>query len=154
MYPHYRAWYSVIATANFFLLAWLHIRLPSDALFEPVWGLRLAALICGTAGAIVLLFAAKQYGLQFFFVEERESEELITKGLNAHVRHPLYFGVLLLTVFLFLYSPSGKNAAFGAVTLIYLVLGTLHEEQRLTAKFGDAYTAYKSRVKMLIPYVF
>lgn len=154
MYPHYRAWYSVIAAANFILLAWLHIRLPSEMLFEPVWGVRVAAWVCGIAGAAVLLASVRQYGATFFFIEDRNTDALITSGLNAHVRHPLYFGVLLLTFFLFLHTPSGKNAAFGTVTLIYLVLGTLHEEQRLEARYGEAYTRYKARVKMLIPYVF
>lgn len=154
MYPHYRAWYSVIAAANFILLAWLHIRLPSEMLFEPVWGVRLAAWMCGMAGVAVLFLSVRQYGASFFFIEDRNKDTLITSGLNSYVRHPLYFGVLLLTAFLVLLAPSEKNATFAVITAVYIVLGSLHEEHRLIARFGDAYRDYRKRVKMLIPYVF
>lgn len=158
VYPHYRAMYSVIATVNFVLLGALHFKASSPDLFQTGPVLQTLGLVFGFSGAVVLAAAVKQYGASFFVVSEEFSEkdepELITEGLNAYVRHPLYFGVLLLTAFLVLCAPSEKNVAFAVITAVYIVLGSLHEEHRLIARFGDAYRNYRKRVKMLIPYVF
>jgi len=158
VYPHYRAMYSVIATVNFVLLGILHYRTSSPAMFLSGPVLQILGIAFGFAGITIIAFAAKQYGVSFLLVSdegsESENEKLITDGLNAYVRHPLYFGILLLTVFLVLCAPSEKNVAFSVITALYIVLGSIHEEQRLIGTYGDAYRAYRKRVKMLIPYVF
>jgi len=158
VYPHYRALYSVIATVNFVLLGMLHIKMPSTNLFQPADGLRWIAVGIGLAGALVMWRAMKRYGASFLYLNLEESDTaqpvLVTTGLNAYVRHPLYFGILLSLVFLVLYFPSAKNFVFAGVTLAYLIIGSWLEEQRLLAIFGQAYENYRRRVKMLVPYVF
>jgi len=158
VYPHYRAMYSVIAVVNFVLLGALHFRASSPDVFETGYLLQTLGLVFGFAGAVILAAAIKQYGASFLVVSEEYTEDdeprLVTTGLNAYVRHPLYFGILLLTVFLILFMPSEKNIAFSVITAIYIFLGSLHEEQRLIAQYGNAYKEYRKRVKMLIPYVF
>ncbi len=144
--------YSTIAVVNFALLALLHIRLPSAMCFyAPVWAKGLG-LIFGIVGFIIVGMAARGYGLHFFYRVESD-DDLNVGGLNAYVRHPMYSGVILVMVFLVLYSPSAKNIVFTAVTLAYLLVGISIEEQRLIAQFGERYLRYRREVKMLVPYV-
>lgn len=158
VYPHYRALYSVIATVNFVLLGMLHFRLPSRLLFESSAGLQWLAVGIGVVGVVVMWLALRKYGASFLYLNYDEGQEpdayLVTSGLNAYVRHPLYFGIVLVLIFLVLYAPSAKNLMFAGITFVYLVVGSRLEERRLISIHGRAYLNYRRRVKMLIPYVF
>lgn len=65
--------------------------------------------------------------------------------------HPNNFFVLLL----YWLSPvmSVKFVAIGLVTAVYMVLGSLHEEQRLLHAYGARYACYRSHVPepLLLP---
>lgn len=62
--------------------------------------------------------------------------------------HPNNYFVLLL----YWLSPvmTVKWAAIGLVTFAYMILGSMHEDARLTHAYGDAYTRYRQRVPHLI----
>ena len=44
-----------------------------------------------------------------------------------------------------------NRAALVLATAVYAVLGSLHEEYRLRATYGDAYRQYQERVAFLLP---
>jgi protein-S-isoprenylcysteine O-methyltransferase Ste14 len=74
---------------------------------------------------------------------------LTTSGPYALVRHPLYSFTLLVLWF----NPVmtvGSLIFYTAVTL-YFWLGSIYEERKLAAGYGDAYRAYQQRVPRLIP---
>jgi protein-S-isoprenylcysteine O-methyltransferase Ste14 len=114
-------------------------------------------LVAGQIGAaIVVLIGVSQTDPWHFLgvrqLVERESGRqatLVTTGLYRYVRHPLYTAgaaflwltPIMTTTLLALYS------AFTA----YLYLGSLHEERRLRAEFGEAYADYQRRVPRMIP---
>lgn len=82
----------------------------------------------------------------------RQGHELVTSGPYAHVRHPIYSGIMLATI--------GSVLAAGLVWLLPLVLGFVYflisartEETMMIAQFPDTYPAYRRRTKMLIPFV-
>jgi hypothetical protein len=56
-----------------------------------------------------------------------------------------------LVLFLYWLSPvmTVKWAAIGAVTAVYMVVGSLHEDQRLLAAYGERYRCYRARVPHL-----
>ena len=56
-----------------------------------------------------------------------------------------------LVLFLYWLSPvmTVKWASVGLVTAAYMVLGSLHEDQRLLAAYGDRYRCYRARVPHL-----
>lgn len=148
-YPYYRSVYSLFATVNLLLLVWLHLIIPSDFIFE-AGNIRFVGYALFLFSAVVMAIAVKSLGAGFLFREE-ENKYLMRSGLYAYVRHPLYFGILLFVIGVFLVSPIWKNAVFTLVNVVYLILGSLLEERKLVAQFGQEYRDYKKEVKMLIP---
>jgi len=79
--------------------------------------------------------------------------DIATGGPYAHVRNPLYFGSLLLTVGLGLISGLGLWAELVIVSLflVFHLAAIFYEEAFLTAKFGPPYLDYVRRVPRLLP---
>lgn len=82
----------------------------------------------------------------------RQGHELVTSGPYAHVRHPIYSGIMLATV--------GSVLAGGLVWLlpvvvcfVYFLISARTEEAMMLEHFPDAYPVYRRRTKMLIPFV-
>jgi Putative protein-S-isoprenylcysteine methyltransferase len=76
--------------------------------------------------------------------------ELVTNGLFSISRNPIFFGMILSLVGLFLTTPN-------ALTLIFLILGYVLiqiqirlEEEFLTKEHGQTYLDYKQKVRRLI----
>lgn len=80
---------------------------------------------------------------------------LITDGIFALCRHPLYLGkVLAFSLGIGLVFPSlFGGVLLGLAALSYLVRIRV-EEAILLEHFGEAYQDYRRRTKMLVPYVF
>jgi protein-S-isoprenylcysteine O-methyltransferase Ste14 len=151
-YPYYRLVYSVFALLNLLLLLQLHVIVPSESIFESRIAPWIGFTLC-LAAAVVLLVSIRSYGIGFLIRESRE-DELVTTGLNSIVRHPLYFGTLLLLIGVFLILPKWKNLVVLVISSLYLVIGSLLEERKLIARFGEDYISYRERVNMLIPGLF
>jgi protein-S-isoprenylcysteine O-methyltransferase Ste14 len=83
---------------------------------------------------------------------QRAEPELVTTGPYRFVRHPIYSG--LLTAML---GTALVDNLLGLIVVAVLVAyfyysGTV-EERNLAATFPQAYPEYKSRTKMLIPFL-
>jgi len=76
--------------------------------------------------------------------------EFTTRGPYAVVRHPLYFFSLLLLWFNPIMTIS--SFVFYILVTLYFYIGSIYEERKLAASFGDAYHAYQQRVPRLIPF--
>jgi protein-S-isoprenylcysteine O-methyltransferase Ste14 len=114
------------------------------------------ALLVQFLGALIILIGLLQTGVWSFFGvdaiigdEPSGQDRLIFSGLYAYVRHPLYTGGLLLIWFMPLMTTS--LLAFNLAATLYLYLGSIHEERRLLAAFGERYEEYRRRVPRLIP---
>lgn len=82
--------------------------------------------------------------------EMAEDGSLSASGPFRWSRHPLNFAALPL----FWLTPhmTTRRFAFSAVGTAYMVLGSLHEEARLRAAYGEVYERYlQSRVPFFIP---
>lgn len=82
---------------------------------------------------------------------ERHRQELVTTGIRAHVRHPIYLGHLcevvgwcLGTGLVALYALAG----FALVTGFFMIR---IEDRELEARFGEAYRDYRATVPAVIP---
>src|SRR5205823_1186610 len=78
-------------------------------------------------------------------------EELQTGGVYQLVRHPLYFGWLLI-VFGAAHM-TGDRLTFAVLTTTYLVIAMPWEERSLEREFGLSYQRYKETVRWkILPY--
>ncbi len=87
-------------------------------------------------------------------VTVKQDHELILRGPYQFVRHPIYTGMLTMIL--------GTAIAIGEVRGLLALLSafagfrlkSLTEERFMTEQFGEQYTAYKRRVKALIPFIY
>ena len=171
----YRPFYNAQAVVTFGALALYCFKLPDRELYRVrgalAWSMRLAQ----AASLLYLLSAARQIGFLRFagapnllqwlggqtsIAPEPEGQgpildidgEIKATGPFRTSRHPLNFAMLPA---LWLMPRMTINlAAFNLVTTIYLFVGSLHEEKRLTESYGRAYLDYRqSGVSFFVPSV-
>jgi protein-S-isoprenylcysteine O-methyltransferase Ste14 len=105
---------------------------------------------CGIALAVwARLHLGRNWGMP---MSQRAEPELVTSGPYRFVRHPIYSG--LLTAML---GTALVNNLLGlivvAVLVAYFYYSGIVEERNLAATFPKAYPEYKSRTKMIIPFL-
>jgi len=107
------------------------------------------------AGLAFAVWARRVLGRNWSaIVTLKHGHELVTRGPYALVRHPIYTGLLLG----FLGSAIARGHRSGLVAVALFFLAALRkyrmEECWMHERFGDAYEAYRSRVKAIVPFVF
>lgn len=114
----------------------------------------------GIVGWALMVFALREYDLGRFGgwtqvrnarsgVEEPEDEPLVTGGLHAYVRHPIYSAAFLI---LWGSAATDLGLATALWASLYLLIGARFEERRLRRLYGDAYGAYAERTPAFIPW--
>lgn len=81
-------------------------------------------------------------------------QRLVTSGVYAFVRHPIYLSVLLEIIGFELIANSFLSMVLPAIGFWVLYKHIILEEELLELKFKGEYRLYKRRVKMLVPYVY
>jgi protein-S-isoprenylcysteine O-methyltransferase Ste14 len=75
--------------------------------------------------------------------------EVVKEGAFRFTRHPGNLGAL--GFFLFLPRMTANRATLTALVVLYVVLGSLHEEHRLRTAYGATYERYRRTVPFMIP---
>ncbi len=159
----YRLLFNAIATITFLPVLWAIAAFPGDMIWEigEPWNLLLRGL--QLLGIIGLLAAFSDIdGSRFLGLRQAAAwwngdplplppEKLQLWGTYRIVRHPLY----LFSLMLIWPTPAMTSAWFGFCfgSTIYMVVGSLLEEQRMMSQFGAAYEDYRKRVPWLLPFV-
>lgn len=112
--------------------------------------------LLGLAGVAVVVRSRADLGPAWSFVPKADPRTgLVTTGPYRLVRHPIYFGLLLLAM--------GEALAFGSWPAVMIALSGIAptfawraraEEKLLSRTFGDRYATYRQRTRMIIPYLF
>ena len=84
------------------------------------------------------------------FPRPKDDARLVTTGIYARVRHPLYLSVICLGFGWALLWRSWPALALAAVQILFFDAKARREERWLSTQFPD-YTAYARRVKRFIP---
>lgn len=79
---------------------------------------------------------------------------LVTTGIYAYIRHPLYSSLLLLAWGIFFKQPSPTGVALALVTTTFLIATARADEAECIRFFGDDYQTYISKTKRFIPFLF
>jgi protein-S-isoprenylcysteine O-methyltransferase Ste14 len=83
---------------------------------------------------------------------QRAEPELVTSGPYRFVRHPIYSGLLTAMLGTALVD-SLLGLIVVAVLVAYFYYCGIVEERNLVVTFPKAYPEYRSRTKMLIPFL-
>ncbi|HEX2988787.1 MAG TPA: isoprenylcysteine carboxylmethyltransferase family protein [Chloroflexota bacterium] len=123
------------------------------------WGwpdalLQLIGLLASIAGLVVYIRAKVELG-ESYSADARVwmEQQLITSGLYGLVRHPIYFGSILVWLGIGLGIASWTTLGLTSAILVpAIIYRSRLEERLLRERFGRQYTAYRSRVPMLFPW--
>ncbi|MCF8246883.1 MAG: isoprenylcysteine carboxylmethyltransferase family protein [Saprospiraceae bacterium] len=156
---YYRLLFNVVAVGLFAAIFTLYFLVEKTALWTPNLILPYPGAFLALAGISWIVRAMKRYNLdEFMGLEQLRTDQkpqhnkLIIRGLNGRVRHPLYFGTLLVVIGILLIFPTDAMFAFALISTIYLVIGSRLEEEKLVTEFGEAYRRYQRDVPMLLPF--
>ena len=117
----------------------------------PLW-LRWIGVGIGVTAGILLVVVMRSLGTNLTdTVVTRKHHTLVTSGPYRWVRHPFYAAAALAVTADSLVTENWFLALTGAATIALLVIRTKTEEQRLVARFGDAYTRYMQRTGRFLP---
>ena len=79
-------------------------------------------------------------------------ERLVTSGIFAYTRNPMYLGYLIFLAGLAITLRSYIGAALLVLHIPWFQKRVIRDETRLHALFGEAYAAYTQTVKRWVPY--
>ena len=81
----------------------------------------------------------------------REQHTLVTRGPYRWIRHPFYDSAALLMMAVSLIAANWFLLLTGGLAFVLLVVRTQTEEEKLLARFGEAYRAYMKRTGRFLP---
>lgn len=117
---------------------------------------QLIGLACTAGGTCVAFLAKKQMGDEWVYASAytlSPKKKLVTQGMFAKIRHPIYAGILVSYVGAMLLAGSWLW-----VSLLFLFIPfyfqAQKEEKLLLRKFGKKYKLYVVQTKMFVPGIF
>ena len=110
--------------------------------------------IFGLVALLLLLSGSIKLGTNLTpLPHPKDDGELVTGGVYALVRHPIYSGVIFLAIAYSCWKISLSHAIGAIVLLLFFDIKARKEESWLSTKFAD-YDQYRSQVKKLIPWIY
>lgn len=89
------------------------------------------------------------------YVTVREGDEIVSTGPYRKLRHPLYTGLLLITLGMALFFGSLIAAIIGGIAIVWALLQRINYEERLLIeKFGPDYEQWMKKRARLIPFIY
>ncbi len=110
----------------------------------------LAASLAGL-GVLVAVLGVREFRRSTTTVDPRYPERastLVSGGVYRYTRNPMYLGMLLCLAALFIYLRSLPTALLLPCFVLYMNRFQIAAEERaMAALFGEAYAAYRERVR-------
>jgi protein-S-isoprenylcysteine O-methyltransferase Ste14 len=102
-------------------------------------------------GIVVIVLAQAQMGRAWRIGIDDKPTSLVTTGLYARVRNPIYLGVILVGLGLAALTPSPWTIASAIAYAVMIRAQVAFEESHLLALHGEAYRDYVTRVGRFLP---
>lgn len=83
-----------------------------------------------------------------------KTTQLVTTGIFAHIRHPMYASLLALAWGAFFQAPSWLGVAVATFASFFLLLTARADEMECLAYFGEPYQRYMEQTRRFIPHIF
>lgn len=102
-------------------------------------------------GAILLIWAVimLRENLSVFASPQKEGK-LVTKGIFAYIRHPIYAGIILMAIGYGIYMDDSLKILIGLLILVFFELKSSYEEKRLIQHYPE-YADYKLSTAKFLP---
>ena len=84
-------------------------------------------------------------------IHAAKGKQLVTGGVYAHVRHPQYSGLFLITLGFLIQWPSILTLIMWPILMWTYYRLAMKEERDIEKQFGQAYCDYKKKVPAFIP---
>jgi len=160
-YRFYRIAYNLFSIVTFLLLI-LFKPFHNEAIlfsWQGSWQIIRYAFLA--TSLLIFFYGAKNYDMfQFLGIRQLTSNshtpaisrtgELSFSGLLKFSRHPWYLAGIIFIWTLYSDFPLSRFISCAVLT-IYFMVGTVLEERKLTAEYGDQYKKYQQQVSMLVP---
>jgi len=148
----YRMSYNLVSLALLGWVVWAYLRVPSSPMVSLPAGFQWVGMALIIAGAAVSTAAVLRFGASGFAGLRPEVDTgLVRRGLHAHVRHPIYSGLIIASLGWMLVTPDPPTLLCVSITFLYLPVGIRLEEAKLILRHGDAYRTYRREVPPLWP---
>jgi protein-S-isoprenylcysteine O-methyltransferase Ste14 len=146
--------YALISALVLLLVFRSPLRRGGPILWPHTLFLGIIADIVALCGLSIVLWARTTLGGNWSpRVVIKENHELIQRGPYSYVRHPIYSGLLLMTLALVINNGRLAWIIGSAYICLGLYFKARREETLLTKHFPEAYPKYRAKVKALIPFV-
>lgn len=160
-YRFYRIFYNLVALATLIPIIQYSEGLTGQVMFRWDGLLQIGRwALAFIVGSLFVSGALKYDMLHFLGIRQiisgksdaalSESGDILTSGVLGITRHPWY----LATIIYFWISSQEmfiSTLIVNTVLTVYVVIGTVLEEQKLIKAYGDNYRAYQKQVSMLFP---
>jgi protein-S-isoprenylcysteine O-methyltransferase Ste14 len=87
------------------------------------------------------------------FKYEPNFKEFVQSGLYRLVRHPVYFGQILLALGMFLIMNNWILVFFPSGAIIFNIIRANAEEGDLLSRVGEPYSAYRNQSHFIVPWI-
>ncbi len=161
-YKYFRLFYNVFALATFIAISRYASTLPKELLYKPDGYLLILQLLIFIISILLFVVGTKNYDIkQFLGITQLsdsdlsggigKSGEFNQSGILQYTRHPWYLGIILILWSGF-YTLDMSRMIMNSVFTLYVIVGTILEEKKLVAEFGNTYRKYQKKVPMFISY--
>ncbi|MCF7973427.1 MAG: isoprenylcysteine carboxylmethyltransferase family protein [Phycisphaerae bacterium] len=140
--------FSIITVLCGMVTGWLTYRYPSVFTIQgmPPWFFQVLGSVLLVAGTIVYVIALRTFNQGY------RNKKLVTQGLYALARHPIYFAwIVLICPGVVLFFHSWVMLLVPPVAYLSFKASIHHEDHDLENQFGQAYLDYKARTPELFP---
>lgn len=134
--------YSFAAPLKKYLLPFWYLE--SDTLKWIGWSLLILSLI------LVWLAQSSMSDSWRIGIDEKNSTELITNGFFSYSRNPIFLGIMIANIGLFMVLPNAFTLLIIALSTVSINTQIRLEEAFLSKEFGNKYMLYKSKVRRWI----
>ena len=115
----------------------------------------LAALVVGSLGSAiglsVIVVAQQQMGESWRVGIDTEKTDLVTTGLYAHIRAPIYAGVLVVVASVVVLAPHVALVVGFPILLATLMWQARREERHMRSLHPEAFDAWAAKTGRFLP---